>query len=139
MVHALSEIHRVLRADGTLIDLRPVDDRWPVEVSSKDGIQQTGRLIDHPKVLEDDAAAEDAMNQVKANGWFKREEITTFPLSYSWDTPKEMENYIDEEWEDENALDESTKVLTRSAWASAGPDARPRITLKMSIALWKNI
>ena len=139
MVHALSEIQRVLTRGGALLDLRPIDDRWQVEVSSKNGIQQTGRLVDRPKGLEDDAASERAMNQAEANGWFKREEATSFPLYYSWDTPKEMETYIDEEWEDENALEESTKALTRSTWASAGPDARPRVRLKMSIARWKKI
>jgi len=139
MVHALSEIHRVLRPGGSLIDLRPVDDRWSIEVNSKGGIQQTGRMIDYPKGLEDDEASERAMSQAEVNGWFKREEMASFPLYYSWDTPKEMEDYITEEWENENALEESTKTLTRSTWASAGADARPRVRLTMSIARWNKI
>ena len=96
-------------------------------------------MIDYPNGLEDDAASERAMSQAEVNGRFKREEMTSFPLYYSWDTPKEMEDYITEEWENENALEETTKALTRSTWASAGPDARPRVRLTMLIARWINL
>jgi len=34
MVHALDEIRRTLKPNGILIDLRPVEDNWPVEVAS---------------------------------------------------------------------------------------------------------
>ncbi|HEY5268876.1 MAG TPA: hypothetical protein VII97_00945 [Anaerolineales bacterium] len=32
MVHALEEIQRVLAPGGTLLDLRPLADCWPVEI-----------------------------------------------------------------------------------------------------------
>ena len=40
MVHALEEIRRVLLPGGILIDLRPLADRWRVEVVSGAGIQE---------------------------------------------------------------------------------------------------
>ncbi len=139
MVHALSEIHRVLHPRGELIDLRPINDHWPVEISSSLGINQTGRLIDYPKILEDDKASEQAMEQASTQGWFTLHQKTTFPYYYYWDTPMEMEKYLEEEWEGEVGLDETTKITTRSTWASAGPDARPRLKLKMLIARWNKI
>ena len=40
MVHALEEIHRTLRPGGLLIDLRPLLDRWPVEVAWQNGYRE---------------------------------------------------------------------------------------------------
>ena len=42
MVHALSEVRRVLSPDGILIDLRPLADNWPVEVVSLREVRRTG-------------------------------------------------------------------------------------------------
>jgi len=48
MVHALDEIRRTLKTNGTLIDLRPVESNWLVEISSSAGYQLAGRLNDMP-------------------------------------------------------------------------------------------
>ncbi len=136
-MHALREIHKVLHSNGVLIDLRPVEDRWPVEVMAMCGCIQTGRLVDHPTALEDDAASERAIAEAAANGLFINEKQNFFPLYYYWDTPNEMKDYIEKEWEDFNGLEEQTLRETQSSWASAGAEARPRVRLKMSIARWK--
>ena len=60
MVHALGEIRRVLNPDGVLIDLRPVFDRWPIEVVSAHEpreVRATGRMQDFPAGPADDEAA----------------------------------------------------------------------------------
>ncbi|MBK9601135.1 MAG: hypothetical protein IPO36_04725 [Anaerolineales bacterium] len=57
MVHALDEIRRTLKSDGILIDLRPVEDRWAVEVASQQEIQTAGQLTDMPIGRADDEAA----------------------------------------------------------------------------------
>ena len=54
MVHALEEINRVLVPSGLLIDLRPLLERWPVEIAWGNGYREIGRLTDLPEGLSDD-------------------------------------------------------------------------------------
>ena len=137
MVHALSEIRRVLIPNGILIDLRPVLDRWTVEVASARANSQTGRVTDFPVGLEDDAAANQAMAESESKGWFVRERDEFFPFVYSWDSANELEEWIAEEWQDFIALDDETRRATRSAWALADGDARVQLNLKMLITRWR--
>ena len=137
MVHALSEIRRVLVNGGTMIDLRPMLDRWPIEVASAREVRETGKMQDFPFGLADDEAANRSMAQAAESGWFVREQEELFAFVYSWDTPKEMEEWIEEEWEDFIELDEETKQATRSTWASADADARVRVKVKMLITKWR--
>lgn len=139
MVHALGEIHRVLVPDGTLIDLRPLADRWPIEVFSARETRQTGHVTDLPLGLEDDEAANQAMREAEAKGWFLREREEFFPLHYVWDTASDMEKWVDEEWTDFIGLDEEARRATRSAWALGDADSRVRVKAKMLIARWKKI
>lgn len=139
MVHALSEIRRVLVPDGILIDIRPLADRWPIEVISSRGFQETGRVEDLPVQVDADVASNDAMTEAEANGWFQREMQTFFPFFYSWDTPSEMERYIAEEWNDFAELSESTKAATRSAWALGDADNRVQVRVKVFLSSWKKL
>jgi len=139
MVHALSEIHRVLVPDGILIDLRPIADRWAIEVFSARETQETGHVTDLSLGLEDDEAANRAMRDAESKGWFTRENETFFPLHYVWDTASDMEQWIDKEWENFIGLDEEARRATRSAWALGDADARVRVQAKMLIAKFKAI
>lgn len=137
MVHALAEIRRVLVPDGFMIDIRPLLDRWQVEVSSMRETVQTGRVQDFPIGLADDEAANRAVAHASENRWFSGGQQNFFSYCYSWDTPGEMEEWIDAEWEGFVALDEETKRATRSAWALGDADAQVRLQVKISIARWK--
>lgn len=137
MVHALSEIRRVLHHDGILIDLRPLLDHWQIEVVSARELRETGRAQDFPIGLADDEAANRSLAQAEEQGWFVREQEEFFPYVYSWDTPKEMEEWIEEEWHGFIGLDEETKRTTRSAWALADADSQVRLKVKMLITRWK--
>ena len=137
MVHALSEIRRTLKPNGMLIDLRPVLDRWQIEVASTRESCETGRMRDFPIGLADDEAANQSVAHAAQNGWFTREQEVFFSFTYSWDSPKEMEEWIQEEWEGFIGLDEETKQATRSAWASAHADARVQVKVKMLITRWR--
>lgn len=136
MVHALREIHRVLVPDGVLIDLRPVSDRWPVEVVSESGVRETARFQDLPVGLADDKAADRAIAYAAETGWFTHDEETFFPFTYSWDTPSEMEEWLNDEWNESIALDEESLRATRSAWALGDADSRVRVSVKMLITRW---
>lgn len=139
MVHALSEIRRVLVPDGILIDLRPIADRWAIEVFSARETRETGHVTDLPLGLEDDEAANKAMREAEAKGWFQCESETFFPLHYVWDTASEMEKWVDEEWENFIGLDEDVRRATRSAWALGDADSRVRVRAKMLIARWMKV
>ena len=137
MVHALAEIRRVLVCNGVLLDVRPLMDRWQIEVVSARESRETGRVDDFPEPIAMDVAANQAMREVEALGWFRREQEEFFPFSYSWDTPSEMEEFIAEEWSDVIGLSEEARAATRSAWALGDADSRVRLRLKMLITRWK--
>ena len=139
MVHALEEIRRVLAPDGILIDLRPLADNWRVEVVSLREIKRTGRVEDLPEQTNGDLAANAAMQEVEKRGWFKREQDELFSFIYSWDTPSEMEEFVNEDWGDFIELAEDTKRATRAAWAVADGDSRVRIKMNILIARWKKL
>lgn len=137
MVHALEEIRRVLVPDGILIDLRPLADNWRVEVVSLREVKRTGRVEDLPVQTDGDLAANKAMQAVEKRGWFKREQDELFPFFYSWDTPSEMEAFVDDDWSDFVGMEEDTRCATRSAWAVADGDSRVRVRVEIWIARWK--
>jgi SAM-dependent methyltransferase len=137
MVHALDEIRRVLKPNGQLIDLRPVEANWSVEVVSSTGWQAAGRLSDLPVALEDDEAAFAAMRQAASNGWYGKKDEKEFSFFYYWDTPSEMKEFMDEEWEDFEKMEEHVYHKASAMWASANADARLRVRVNMLITLWE--
>jgi hypothetical protein len=137
MVHALSEIRRVLVPEGILVDLRPMLSSWSIEVVSAREIRETGHIRDLPLGLEDDHAANQSIAQAEQNGWFTRAAEEFFPFYYAWDSPSEMEEWIADEWEDFIELDEASKRATRSVWALGDADSIVRVKVKMLITRWK--
>lgn len=94
-------------------------------------------MQDFPIGLADDQAANRSAAEAEAKGWFVREQEELFSYLYSWDTPKEMEEWIEEEWHDFIGLDEETKRATRSAWALGDADTQVRINMKLLITRWR--
>lgn len=139
MVHALSEIHRVLVPEGILIDLRPLGDQWQIEVASENDVKETGRVMDLPEQVKGDQAANAAMKDVEGRGWFARDQEELFPFFYSWDTPSEMEEFIADDWADFIELSEESKKATRSAWALGNADSRVRVHMKVLLTRWKKL
>jgi hypothetical protein len=136
MVHALDEIRRTLKPNGILIDLRPVSSNWSVEVSSSAGYQLAGRLNDMPIGLADDEAAFKAMREVESRRWFIKEKEEEFAFFYYWDTPSEMKEFMETEWEDFEKIEEDVFQKTKSLWAIANADARVCVRVKMLITSW---
>ena len=139
MVDALSEIRRALAPGGCLIDLRPLGGSWPVEVASALEIKEAGRAAELPAGAADDQAADQAMKHAAERQWFRLERQEFFPFYYYWDSPGEMQEYIDREWEDFLRVEESAWRNIRATWAVADADARVRIRLNMMIARWRKI
>jgi len=136
MVHALDEIRRVLGPTGLLIDIRPLEARWPVEVAAGSGMVEVGRLTDLPIAIADDEAASQAMREAESRGWFVRLQEQEFPFFYYWDTPSEMKEFMDSEWDGFEKLEDGVFEAVKSAWAVANADARLRIRVKMLISRW---
>ena len=136
MVHALDEIRRTLTPNGILIDLRPVSSNWSVEVSSSTGYQLAGRLNDMPIGLADDEAAFKAMREVKSRRWYIKEKEEEFAFFYYWDTPSEMKEFMETEWENFEKIEEVVFERTKSLWALANADARVRVRVKMLVTKW---
>jgi hypothetical protein len=147
MVHALGEIHRTLKAGGILLDLRPVEANWAVEVVStsstqgvaRAGYQVGGRLNDQPSAVADDEAAHQAIRAAEAQGWFIQEKEEAFDFFYYWDTPSEMKEFIESEWEDFEKLDDDVYRKTSAIWVSAGAEATVRVRVKMLLTRWKGL
>lgn len=139
MVHALGEIHRVLVPDGILIDVRPLGERWQIEVASANKVKETGRVIDLPEQLQGDRAANEAMQDVERRGWFGRDHEEFFPFYYSWDTPSEMEEFLEEDWADFIELSDESKRDTRSAWTLSDADSHVRVRVKILLSRWKKL
>ena len=137
MVHALDEIRRTLKPKGILIDLRPMESNWSVEVSSSTGYQFAGRLNDMPTGLADDAAAFKAMREVESRKWYIKEKEEEFAFFYYWDTPSEMKEFIETEWEDFEKMEESVYRAAQSLWSQANADAQVRVRVKMLITKWE--
>lgn len=136
-MHALDEIWRTLVLDGVLIDLRPLADRWPVEVTSDNTYREIGRLTDLPTGLADDAAANNAFKDASQQGWFVRENEQIFPFFYYWETPEEMREYIKEKWTDFMRLEEDIFFATQSVWKTTVAGRRVRVRLKMLLTSWR--
>ena len=139
MVHALDEIRRTLKPNGILIDLRAVEEKWPLEVNSSTGYQVAGRLIDLPAAVADDEAAFNAMREVESRRWYIKEKEEEFSYFYYWDTPSEMKEFMDEEWEGIEKLEEGVFRAVKSAWTLANADARVRMRVKMLITRWRKV
>ena len=139
MVHALGEICRVLTRSGTLIDLRPLAGKWPIEVVSARERREAGEVTDLPQALADDAAANLAMAQAASDGLLVREQEEIFPFHYYWDSPGDMRQYVEEEWSDFIGIEEGVWKNVRSFWAVANADARVRIQLNMLITRWRKL
>ena len=60
-----------------------------------------------------------------------------FPFFYYWDTPSEMKEFMEDEWEDFEKMEEDVYRKTASMWASSNADARVRVRVKMLIAAWE--
>jgi hypothetical protein len=136
MVHALDEIRRTLKPNGVLIDIRPVESNWSVEVSALSGYQLAGNLIDLPIAVADDEAAFGAMHTVESRHWFVKKKGEEFAFFYYWDTPSEMKEFMEKEWYGFEKLEEDVFQRTKSLWVTANADARIRVRVKMLITKW---
>ena len=79
------------------------------------------------------------MKEVETRGWFMPDQEEFFPFYYSWDTPSELEEFVDDGWADIVDLSDNAKKTTRSAWALGNADSRVRVRVKILMSRWKKL
>ena len=93
MVDALGGIWRVLATGGTLVDLRPVPSKCPIEVVTPEKITQVGEA-DASGMVADDDAADRAIGDAVERGWFLPRRRVQFNFDFYWDSVHEMATFI---------------------------------------------
>lgn len=136
---ALSEIQRLLKPNGIFIDLQAFESNWQVEIQDGVQYQVAGRLNDAPDGIAHDEGANRALREVESKKWFIKENEKEFDIFYYWDTPSEMKEFMESEWEDFEKLSDDVYRITNSLWVSARADARVRMRVRMTISLWKKL
>jgi hypothetical protein len=139
MVHALDEIRRVLKPGGIMLDIRPLETCWPVEMAWSDGIRELGQLAQVPEEIEDDEACERALAEAAMRGWFQKEEEEIFSFFYYWDNPAEMKEFLDSKWPNPPKMSAQEYAEVLRAWAGAKPGARMRVRLSVLMARWRTL
>ena len=138
MVHALREAWRVLKPHGSLLDLRPLTDCSPVQVTGGEGVWAAGQLEALPASFADDAASADALDEAGRRGWFTQERAGTFHILYEWSTLESMKAYIAERWEGFLVLPDDVFAEVQRRWAAAAPPRHVRVRVTMHIARWRS-
>ena len=92
MVHALHEAHRVLKPNGILIDLRPAAAHRRVGLSQGDTYLALGVMREK---LDDDRAADKAVEHVMREKFFRAEGRTRFACSRVMDSLVEFQKWLD--------------------------------------------
>src|SRR4030043_1010658 len=77
MVHALEEIHRLLKPNGMLIDIHPVAESSPVEIHQGGKIDLAGNLLVRQWCI-DYQQADNALTEITQCGLFAVDRVITF-------------------------------------------------------------
>jgi hypothetical protein len=115
MVHALTEIWRVLVPAGFLIDLRPFQAKPPLEYVADEEVTPVG-FIDSTAGVPDDHAANAAITHMTGAGLFSLELDDSFELRTYWDSSAEFLTYMD------NRTSSTLPPAVRSFLAPGFPD-----------------
>jgi predicted RNase H-like HicB family nuclease len=110
MVHALEEIHRLVKPTGILIDIHPVAEPSPIEIHQGEKIEPVGDLSIR-QWCSDYQHADEALIEIKQRGLFMVEREGMFNSLTYYDTVAEMrtdwKEAIDKFARDAQSIDES--------------------------------
>jgi hypothetical protein len=91
MVHALRQVHRLLKPSGILIDLRPAAEHRRVGLGEGRRWKFVGWMRED---LTDDRAADRAVKRATALGWFRANSRVEFNLDRVMDTLEDFREWI---------------------------------------------
>jgi hypothetical protein len=144
MVHALEEIHRVLRSPdqasgqpgGLLLDLRPVSGDTPIEVVRPGRLTELAGYFDEPSDHPDDVAANNSVARAVRRGLFHRERDGQFRFTYYWDSVDEMRDYVKEKW---TATRLPSGVSRKARRMMAAGDGRVRASVRLNLTKLRKV
>ena len=110
MVHALEEIHRLLKPNGVLIDIHPVSEPSPIEIHQAGTVELVGLLSVRQWCFEFEQA-DIALAEIIQRGMFTRERNALFDLPTHYASAAELGT----------ALNESVEMFARDAQAATEP------------------
>jgi hypothetical protein len=110
MVHALEEIHRLLKPNGALIDIHPVSEPSPIEIYQAGKVDLVGQLSVRQWCFEF-AQADIALAEIIQRGMFTLERKAVFDLPTHYASAAELDT----------DLKESVETFARDAQAAIEP------------------
>ena len=110
MVHALEEIHRLLKPNGALIDIHPVSEPSPIEIHRAGKVDQVGLLSVRQWCFEFEQA-DIALAEIIQRGMFTVERNARFDLPTHYASAAELGT----------DLKESVEIFARDAQAAIEP------------------
>ena len=111
MVHALEEIHRLLRSGGTLIDIHPVPYPPTVQIVRGDEVLFAEPKRDIADEDQDVLAADRALDDVVERGLFKQERNEEFDFTSYAPSVQQLREF----WDDYGEYDDTPKSDNRLA------------------------
>jgi hypothetical protein len=93
MVHALYEAHRVLKANGLLLDVRPAAKHRRAGVGDGERWRPVGSMRED---FDDDRASDRAVRQVLNDGLFRKESELEIDLDRVMDTLQDFRAWLDD-------------------------------------------
>jgi hypothetical protein len=112
MVHALEEIHRLVKPSGILIDIHPVAESSPIEIYQGGQIDLAGDLSVR-QWCTDYEQADSALTEITQRGLFAAERESVFDSLTHYDSVEEMrtalKESIDKFARDAQSIDEAVQ------------------------------
>ncbi len=132
MVHALHEAWRVLLPLGILVDLRPLCADAPLEIVFTGGIALAGQ-VDMTVDIAHEIAADQAIEAVLREGFFKKSQLVSFDFAYYWETVADLLADMDEYWKDDVILPAAVIRRAGALFKKYQPQARVRLRVPMKL------
>jgi hypothetical protein len=134
MVDALQEIRRLLVPGGIMLDLRPISEQNLVEIVTASGDAVPFGKIDAYGAVEEDLAADDAIEYALGQRLFIRESGVTFDFESYWDTAGELNAFARCSRRLRDAKLAADKIEERRRELS-GPEAPARVRFHRTMML----
>lgn len=135
MVHALEKAWRALRAEGTLVEIRPdVNFAYRIGLVSAGRRLTAGRLI-NPVFDQSLLAAQAAVNEVLGRGLYTMEGVRRHAYRVRLVHLSQVQEYIDAIGNPRPSFATGTRARLRELWRGRQRNARIEVTDGMVISL----
>ena len=138
MVHALKEARRVLRAGGTLIDLRPISVDVPILILTASGWESAGRPSQSPDRVHD-LVADRSMREVLREGLLAKLKQVYFVTNYYWNDVQELQSDVDESWKEDIIMTKEIWQKVRRLFKRGSGERRILFPLRRKITVYRRI